>query len=320
MTSSNDDEALLARLNALRKSNISLAKTPHATNDTLSDRLRGLRAQTPQSPDDKAVSRALDNSAGDGLEARDVAFLGEDPESLSDFKTALAALRTAPRPTVSDHSEIALALKEARQMLQEQKSIDEATSNPKAESAVVAKGPVEQDDRTPEPHEAITEEDIENLLAELNFENPDQEDDEGDMTQNHEEEVDLIQLPDTPQGLQKKPRVSDTDDQDDSYVELPSVPSTKPSSKGPLLPSVPKSGKPGTGASKGAQSDANVDDWCIICCDDATLRCVGCDGDLYCAKCWKEGHTGPDVGREERSHKAILFEGAKKKRKKLVAL
>ncbi|TVY24044.1 Abscission/NoCut checkpoint regulator [Lachnellula hyalina] len=50
-------------------------------------------------------------------------------------------------------------------------------------------------------------------------------------------------------------------------------------------------------------SDEEIDSWCIICQDDATVQCDGCDGDLYCANCWKEGHMGPDVGREERGHR-----------------
>jgi hypothetical protein len=50
-------------------------------------------------------------------------------------------------------------------------------------------------------------------------------------------------------------------------------------------------------------TDEEIDSWCIICQDDATVQCDGCDGNLYCANCWKEGHMGPDVGREERSHR-----------------
>ncbi|KAL5314768.1 hypothetical protein ACEPPN_017415 [Leptodophora sp. 'Broadleaf-Isolate-01'] len=54
-------------------------------------------------------------------------------------------------------------------------------------------------------------------------------------------------------------------------------------------------------------TDEEVDSWCIICQDDATVKCMGCDGDLYCASCWKEGHMGPDVGYEEKTHKWVKY-------------
>ena len=45
-----------------------------------------------------------------------------------------------------------------------------------------------------------------------------------------------------------------------------------------------------------------IEDWCVICQDDATVLCHGCDEMLYCARCWKEGHLGEGVGWEERGH------------------
>jgi hypothetical protein len=71
---------------------------------------------------------------------------------------------------------------------------------------------------------------------------------------------------------------------------LPSAPTFKPLDK------------PIKGVMK-KYTDEEVETWCIICQDDATIKCMGCDGDLYCANCWKEGHMGPDVGWEERRHK-----------------
>ena len=61
---------------------------------------------------------------------------------------------------------------------------------------------------------------------------------------------------------------------------LPSVPTFKPTDK------------PIKGVMK-KYTDEEIDGWCIICQDDATVKCLGCDGDLYCAQCWKEGHMGP---------------------------
>ena len=63
--------------------------------------------------------------------------------------------------------------------------------------------------------------------------------------------------------------------------------------------------------------DADADAWCTICCADAEVQCIGCEGDLYCRRCWSEGHQGPDAGYEEQRHGYKAFE--KRKRKMVVA-
>ena len=35
--------------------------------------------------------------------------------------------------------------------------------------------------------------------------------------------------------------------------------------------------------------------WCIICNDDAALRCLQCDGDLFCKRCFRECHLDVDI-------------------------
>ena len=89
---------------------------------------------------------------------------------------------------------------------------------------------------------------------------------------------------------------------------LPSTPSNIPS--GPSLPSAPTS-KPSNKPIKSnlpTYTDEEIDSWCSICNEDATVRCIGCDGDLYCRACWAEGHIGPDVGMEEKSHKWVKYQ------------
>lgn len=86
----------------------------------------------------------------------------------------------------------------------------------------------------------------------------------------------------------------------------PPSPSTTPlsfSTAPTALPSVPTAAPKGPQSSTSAYTDAEIDSWCAICCADATVRCRGCAGELYCWVCWREGHVGPDVGREERGHR-----------------
>ena len=81
---------------------------------------------------------------------------------------------------------------------------------------------------------------------------------------------------------------------------LPSAPSFSPRRKPPIQSNIQK------------QMDDEAETWCIICTDDATLKCLGCDGDLYCQTCWAEGHRGEGAGLEESQHRAVLFTKKKK--------
>lgn len=137
---------------------------------------------------------------------------------------------------------------------------------------------------------------------------------------------------------QEETRVSKKDDDGDTELSLPSAPSKlpEPAAMEPRrnsmdfesditarmaalrglgatnelgLPSAPTF-KPADKPVKGVMkkfTDEEIESWCIICNDDATVKCMGCGGDLYCATCWKEGHMGPDVGWEERKHKWTKF-------------
>ncbi|KEF59419.1 uncharacterized protein A1O9_04263 [Exophiala aquamarina CBS 119918] len=119
-----------------------------------------------------------------------------------------------------------------------------------------------------------------------------------------------LQFPTTPSKLPDLINPETTNSGDDELasrfagLSLPSVPTTMASK------SKTSKAKPSPGF-----TDEDIDTWCIICSDDATLRCIGCDGDLYCTNCWMEGHRSEDAGFEERKHKAVEFVkgGGKKK-------
>lgn len=55
-------------------------------------------------------------------------------------------------------------------------------------------------------------------------------------------------------------------------------------------------------------TDEDQKTWCIVCLEDATVRCIGCDDDVYCARCWKDMHVGPHAGYEERGHQWVKFQ------------
>ncbi|KAK1755265.1 hypothetical protein QBC47DRAFT_212885 [Echria macrotheca] len=55
-------------------------------------------------------------------------------------------------------------------------------------------------------------------------------------------------------------------------------------------------------------TDADQQTWCIVCLEDASVRCVGCDDDVYCGRCWRDMHLGPRAGYDYRGHKSVRFE------------
>ncbi|KAI1649933.1 uncharacterized protein F4817DRAFT_357009 [Daldinia loculata] len=86
--------------------------------------------------------------------------------------------------------------------------------------------------------------------------------------------------------------------------DLPSVPADIDSLGLPSAPTFAPADRPAPGLIKRfGFTDEDQKTWCVVCLEDGAIRCLDCDGDVYCARCWKEMHVGPSAGYDERGHR-----------------
>ena len=289
-----EDDELLARLNALKQFRISLAATPilqtSAVEDGADDSPEDLIARFQRIHGRKTLEK------GD-LESAPSASLEEDRPSSPTIEELLAELNHEGNFEL-DRTEI----EEAEDLLAEAKKAMPTDSEPEQQAA--APEDSSRDGRTTQSsppaeldEDAEAQEALQQILDEPEDVHPEKEKAEdkeqapalGDVpapTPPHQESPDTAPPPTSFSALQ----FPTTPDSAFDKLDLPSAPTTAPTRKVRANAKV----KP--------PSDQEIETWCVICCNDASVRCFGCDKDLYCWGCWREGHMGEDAGLEEKHH------------------
>lgn len=333
MSLSRKDHDLLARLNALKPSVISIDNSLQVNpvvEDDLAKRFLRFRMN------DEAMESTLgvEGSHAEGAVARKdeedqtieelLADIGpEDQWTLSpddskdiqrlvnEAKVSLKDEMTeaaAEEPTEDEDNAIA-GSKAAQDLFNATEEEMEATGREAKALKVETSGNLSEADRKNQNDVEDTEADaaLQRILDEISLEN-----DFVDRDLKSTEQEDII----TPVKRNSTKRM----EEDQRYdLNLPSAPDMTPIAReiidtaaepsGLELPSVPTTlaGKESAKSNLPTYTNEEIETWCVICNDDATVRCNGCEGDLYCGKCWKEGHTGPDVGFEEKMHRWVKY-------------
>ncbi|KYK58158.1 hypothetical protein DCS_05171 [Drechmeria coniospora] len=94
-------------------------------------------------------------------------------------------------------------------------------------------------------------------------------------------------------------------------LRLPTVPSGQPTPAGEPVRRL---------TSTTDYTDDDVDSWCTVCLEDAALRCLGCEDDPYCVRCWREMHQGSAAAFDDQAHKAVQFTKNRKAKEPKLAL
>ncbi|KAH0368374.1 hypothetical protein KCU65_g4071, partial [Aureobasidium melanogenum] len=300
------DDALLARLNALRQSPITLSKTnsldlpstPQRTTDSdLSARFRSLTPNsaitspipdaedTPHNEeDDRTIEELLQDLGPEDQWSVDRDEGERIRDLMAEAKSALPVEDTKEEENKDADIEVGVAGPEQDDEDEEQKEVDE-------------------DKRDEEEADDYVQRVLAELALEKKYGGSEGEEEEHDEEKKEDDDNELS-LPSAPTELPSAPAPDQYANIDDALsarfasLSLPGVPSFNPAKKPVNIQKSVKSNLP-------KYTDEDMESWCCICNEDATVKCMGCDGDLYCQECWREGHgNGPG---QERGHRALAY-------------
>lgn len=309
---------------------------PQTVEDKLAERLKSLRAggavstsasTRSTSAAEDLTSRVKDEVAAERDPIRDWQQYDDDEQTLDDLLADLGSDEQW-KLDPEDPKTIQALMKEAKEALPEESETDRAEHNVPSSGDAASIGNAHFDGEEAadssktedQKDEAEADDYVKRVLAELEFES------KHGTEEGAEEHTDAandqagsckdgLQLPSTPSKIPDPPATSDPEppSYEDSELEarfsklglgrgldLPNTPTAKPSSTKPKVTAQlkPRSNLP-------TYTDEDIDSWCCICNEDADVKCIGCDGDLYCHSCWNEGHgNGPG---QETGHKAVQY-------------
>ena len=369
------DDDLLARLNALKKSSVSLDTTRNASlapanpprpTDDLAARFARLGSASPSGSPQLSRTASTNNAGApivapgassylegiaQGVGGSNVEFNEEDEKSLEELLGELNSAVGDPKEwdvSKSEEQDVGKLLKDMRKILPEvvnsrAQDVQKRGSASKEEltdwesievnvgSGEIGKAQAntgDHDDDDDEEGRKKTEDNeaddvIARVMAELEISkkydppSPPPEDsgsDSGDKKQEDTTDTGFT-LPSAPKNIPEDNFDRTQAFEDHFTARLAALSAPQTDSLGlPSAPSFAPRSKPPVSTNLQKEVDQEIDTWCIICQDDATLKCLGCDDDLYCQNCWMEGHRGESAGLEERTHKAVLY--SKKKKQK----
>src|SRR5215469_10028355 len=343
---SDDYDSLLARLTALKGSNAPpsfLAQTEtfptQRSDNDVESRFRRLATGEKLTPTPRKPSaRKLDLPS-------ETVHNEEDDQTLEELLAELNVHKE--QGNGGDDEDVNVLLKEARSAVLNNELGHKKYTSKSLSPGVRSEGPQEPDETkeagqfsTWDPgDEHAADEYISQVLAELELEQKyspldEPNEQQGEINEELVTESDRVAQRHVLEHMDPKDSEVQEEAAESSF-DLPSAPSdqlpkltlseTQPTDEMSLAARLAKLSLPSTPSSLHRKqqglpkyTDDEIDSWCIICNDDATVRCLGCDGDLYCQNCWNEGHRGSDAGFEERRHKALAY--VKRQKQKKVAI